>query len=169
MRSRAASLLGTLLFLVVAPGTVAVLVPYWITRWRVGPPLLGFGGLPVLGGLLILLGAPVLLESFGRFALEGRGTPAPIAPPERLVVHGFYRFVRNPMYVAVLLVVAGEGLLFGSVAVLQFALIAFVCVHLFVLLYEEPTLRGKFGAEYETYRSHVRRWLPRLSPWKPGA
>lgn len=167
MRSRAASVLGSLLFLVVAPGTLAGLLPWWITRWRLLPPLLGWSGLRVLGGLLVLLGVTVLLESFGRFALQGRGTPAPVLPPERLVVRGFYRHVRNPMYVAVTSLILGQGLLLGSAAVLQYALVVLLGFHLFVLAYEEPTLRRQFGAEYESYCADVRRWLPRLRPRSP--
>lgn len=169
MRSRVASVLGSLLFLVVAPGTFAGLLPWWITRWRVLPPLLDWPWLRVLGALLIIFGLPVLLESFGRFALEGRGTPAPIAPPERLVVHGFYRHVRNPMYVAVTSVVLGQGLLLGYAIVLQYALVVLLGFHLFVIGYEEPTLRRSFGAEYEAYCAGVRRWLPRLRPWRSGS
>jgi protein-S-isoprenylcysteine O-methyltransferase Ste14 len=167
MRSRAASVLGSLLFLVLAPGTVAGIVPWWISRWRVLPPLLGWTWLRVLGALLVLLGLPVLLESFGRFALEGRGTPAPIVPTERLVVRGFYRHVRNPMYVAVASLILGQGLLLGSVAVLQYGLVVLLAFHVFVLAYEEPTLRRSFGADYEAYCAGVRRWLPRLQPWSP--
>jgi protein-S-isoprenylcysteine O-methyltransferase Ste14 len=168
VRSRAASVLGSLFFLVLAPGTVAALVPWWISRWRPLPPLLGWPWLRGLGALLILLGLPVLLDSFGRFALEGRGTPAPIAPTERLVARGFYRYVRNPMYVAVTSLILGQGLLLGNAVVLQYGLMVLLGFHLFVLAYEEPALRRRFGAEYLAYCAGVRRWLPRLRPWHPG-
>lgn len=165
MRSRVTSILGSLVFLVVAPGALAVLVPWWVTRWRFQPPLLGWAWLRGVGALMIMLGLPVLLESFARFALEGRGTPAPIAPPERLVVRGFYRYVRNPMYVAVTSLILGQGLLLGSAALIRYGLLVLLGFHLFVLGYEEPVLQRQFGSEYEAYRAQVRRWLPRLRPW----
>ena len=161
---RASAIAGSAVFLVVAPGTVAVYVPWALCRWRLAPPLLGFPPFRVLGALLIAAGLPVLLDSFARFALQGLGTPAPVAPPQRLVVSGLYRYVRNPMYVAVLALIFGQGLLFGSVRVLEYGLAVWLGFYLFVLLYEEPTLRAKFGAEYEQYCARVRRWLPRLRP-----
>src|SRR4029453_16713860 len=163
--SRIASVLGSLVFLVVAPGTLAVLVPWWLTRWRLEPPLLGWIWLRGFGALIIPLALPVLLESFARFALEGRGTPAPIAPPERLVVRGFYRYVRNPMYVAVTSLILGQGLLLGSAVLIRYGLLVLLGFHLFVLGYEEPLLQRQFGTEYAVYRARVRRWLPRLRPW----
>lgn len=111
-------------------------------------------------------GLPVLLDSFARFALQGLGTPAPIAPPRHLVVTGWYGYVRNPMYVAVVSLILGQGLFFGSVRVLEYGVAVWAVFHLFVLLYEEPALRGKFGAEYGEFCGNVRRWLPRLSPWQ---
>src|SRR4029077_9269350 len=111
--NRAVAILGSAIFLVIAPGTVAVLIPRWICRWQMAPPLLGFAPFRVLGVLLICAGVPVLLDSFARFAIKGLGTPAPVAPPKHLVVSGLYRHVRNPMYVAVVLLIVGQGLLFG--------------------------------------------------------
>jgi protein-S-isoprenylcysteine O-methyltransferase Ste14 len=165
VRSRPAAVLGSVLFLALAPGTVAVLVPRWISGWRLQAPLLGWSWLRALGVVLILLGLPVLLDAFRRFALEGRGTPAPIAPPERLVVRGFYRYVRNPMYVAVTWLILGQGLLLGNAAVIGYGLLVMGAFHVFVLAYEEPTLRRLFGAEYAAYCDAVHRWLPRLRPW----
>jgi protein-S-isoprenylcysteine O-methyltransferase Ste14 len=164
------AILGSALFLLLAPGTVAVLVPWLICRWQLEPPLGGFFGFRVIGALCILCGLPVLLDSFARFALEGLGTPAPIAPTERLVLGGMYRHVRNPMYVAVTLIVVGQGLLFGSGAVLTFGLAAWGAASLFVLCYEEPKLRKTFGEEYEEFRANVPRWIPRIRPWRghPG-
>jgi protein-S-isoprenylcysteine O-methyltransferase Ste14 len=164
--NRPAAILGSAVFLVIAPGTIAVLVPYWICRWHMAPPLLGWPALRVLGALLICAGLPLLLDSFGRFAIQGLGTPAPVAPPKHLVVSGLYRHVRNPMYVAVSSLIFGQGLLFGSAQVLRYGAAVFVGFHLFVLLYEEPTLRGKFGNEYEIYCKNVRRWRPRTKAWK---
>ena len=164
MRRFGASL-GSIVFFLIAPGTVAGLVPWWITHWRPGAP---FGDNAIsrwLGAVLIVTGLAPLLASFARFAWDGLGTPAPIAPPSRLVVTGFYRRVRNPMYVALLMVLSGEALLFADVRVFYWALIFWAACHLFVLGYEEPTLKRKFGPEYDTYRANVRRWLPRLTPW----
>jgi protein-S-isoprenylcysteine O-methyltransferase Ste14 len=163
---RLRAILGSAVFLVMAPGTVAGLVPWWITRWRVGPPFFEFQPVRWLGVLLLALATPVLLESFARFALEGLGTPAPVAPTERLVVKGFYRWVRNPMYVAVESLILGQALWFGRWPLLLYALGGGLVMHLFVVAYEEPTLRRSFGADYETYCAHVPRWLPRLRPWQ---
>ena len=159
---RALALLGSAVFLVIALGTLAVYVPWTFTRWRVAPPLLGFFPLRVVGGLMMAAGLPVLLDSFARFAIQGLGTPAPVAPPQHLVVTGLYRSVRNPMYVAVSSLIFGQGLLFGSVSLLEYGLVVWLGFFAFVVLYEEPTLRGKFGKEYEDYCARVPRWLPRL-------
>ena len=167
---RAMALLGSAIFLVIAPGTLAVYVPWTFTRWRMAPPLFGFSSLRILGGLMIAAGLPVLLDSFARFAIQGLGTPAPVAPPQRLVVTGLYRYVRNPMYVAVTSLIFGQGLLLGSMALLEYGLVVWLGFFAFVLLYEEPTLRGKFGKEYEDYRARVPRWIPRFwSKRKPFA
>jgi protein-S-isoprenylcysteine O-methyltransferase Ste14 len=109
---------------------------------------------------------PILLDSFARFALQGLGTPAPVMPPKRLVVTGFYRYVRNPMYVAVTALIAGQGLLFGSVTVLEYGAIVWAGFFLFVVVYEEPVLGEQFADEYKRYRANVRRWLPRITPWR---
>jgi protein-S-isoprenylcysteine O-methyltransferase Ste14 len=163
---RAAAIIGSAIFLVVAPGTLAVYVPWTLTRWRIAPALLGFFPFRIIGALLIATGLPVLLDSFARFAIQGLGTPAPIAPPQHLVVTGLYQYVRNPMYVAVVSLIFGQGLLFGNVRVLEYGLIVWLAFHLFVLFYEEPTLRAKFGAEYKEFCANVRRWWPRIKPWQ---
>jgi protein-S-isoprenylcysteine O-methyltransferase Ste14 len=160
------ALLGSLAFFVVAPGTVAGWIPYWLTGWRMQAPLLGAAILRVVGGILIVLGLASLVESFARFALIGRGTPAPVAPPERLVVSGQYRYVRNPMYVAVLAITFGQALLLGSEVLLWYTVGLWLLVFAFVLVYEEPTLAQQFGSSYEEYRRNVRRWWPRITPWK---
>ena len=159
------ALLGTVLFLFLAPGFVAGLVPWWITRWRAEPPFLGFPPIRVLGILLIGLGVPPLLDSFARFAVQGVGTPAPVFPTRYLVVEGLYRYVRNPMYLAVVSVILGQALILGNVRLLQYAALVWLGFHLFVLVYEEPTLRDSFGVEYEAFCSNVPRWLPRSKPW----
>jgi protein-S-isoprenylcysteine O-methyltransferase Ste14 len=165
MKRAFAAALGSFVFLVLAPGFVAGLVPYWMTRWRFEPPLLGLPVLRPVGAVLIAAGLPVLLESFWRFATKGLGTPAPVMPTRNLVVSGLYRYVRNPMYVAVSSLVAGQGLLFGSARVLGYAVLVWIAFHLFVLLYEEPTLAASFPKEYAEFRRNVPRWIPRLTPW----
>lgn len=160
---RASAILGSAIFLVVAPGTLALCIPWYLTHWHFSSPL--FPVARVLGAALIVAGFPVLLDSFARFALQGLGTPAPVMPPERLVVTGFYRYVRNPMYVAVTAMIVGQGLLFGSVTVLGYGAIVWAGFFLFVLTYEEPALGEQFADEYWRYRANVRRWLPRITPW----
>lgn len=159
------SLLGTAVFLFVAPGVVAGGVPWWLTGWTFAPPLLGFEPGRWIGAVLMVPAPPLLLDSFVRFALEGRGTPAPIAPTEVLVAGGAYRFVRNPMYVAVVALILGQGLLLGRPVLLAYGAAAWLTMHLFVLFYEEPRLRADH-AGYEAYLAHVPRWMPRLTPWR---
>jgi len=156
---------GSLVFLVLVPGTVAGWVPYWLTGWHVHAPFFGLQILRWGGTIFILVGLASLVNSFVQFALVGLGTPAPIAPPTKLVVSGQYRHVRNPMYVAVLLILIGQSLLLGSAAVVRYSLVVWALFHAFVLLYEEPTLAARFGPSYEAYRKHVGRWWPRLRPW----
>jgi protein-S-isoprenylcysteine O-methyltransferase Ste14 len=165
------SVIGSIVFRFAAPGLLRVFIPWIMTGWRMSEPLLGVEPGRWLGGLLILFGAAVLLDSFAHFALQGRGTPAPIYPTATLVVSGAYRYVRNPMYLAVMALIAGQGFLLGSLPLLIYALAFGVVTHLFVLVYEEPTLRSTYGAQYEAYAAHVRRWLPRLTPWRsvPGS
>jgi protein-S-isoprenylcysteine O-methyltransferase Ste14 len=162
---RISAILGTAAFLVLAPGTVAGLVPWWISRWRLHPPFLGFAPFRAIGVLLMAFGVAVVLESFARFAIQGIGTPAPVFPTRHLVVQGPYRYVRNPMYVAVTALILGQALLLGDIHLLAYAVFPWLVAHVFVLTYEEPTLRKTFGAEYETYCAHVPRWLPRFTPW----
>ena len=151
------------MFLVVAPGVVAGLIPWWLTGWEAGttwPPL------QLLGALLLVAGVIVLVDAFVRFVVEGIGTPAPIAPTQRLVVGGLYRHVRNPMYLAVGATIVGQGLLLGRPILLLYAAVFAVVVLAFVRGYEEPTLARQFGAEYEDYRRAVPGWWPRLRPWR---
>jgi protein-S-isoprenylcysteine O-methyltransferase Ste14 len=162
---RARPVIGSIVFLGLAPGIVAGWIPYTLSRWEMGPPFFGFPASRWLGGIMLVASTAVLLDSFARFALEGRGTPAPIAPTDSLVVSGLYRYVRNPMYVAVVGAIAGQALLCANRALLAYAAVIGALFHLFVLGYEEPTLRRQFGASYERYRRNVRRWWPRLGPW----
>ena len=161
---RVPAIIGSAIFLVIAPGTLAVYVPWYLTQWRFEPAL--FPIARVIGGILIAAGLPILLDSFARFALQGLGTPAPVMPPRHLVVTGFYRYVRNPMYVAVTALIIGQGLLFGSVAVLEYGAIVWAAFFLFVLVYEEPVLGEQFPEQYKRYRASVRRWIPRATAWR---
>jgi protein-S-isoprenylcysteine O-methyltransferase Ste14 len=166
LREAIGPVIGSLAFFVIAPGTVAFWIPWRLTRWRMGPPLLDGTVVRAAGVLVVLAGLVPLVESFARFALRGLGTPAPLMPTRRLVVTGFYRHVRNPMYVGVVSIVVGQALLLGSRTLLAYAAAVWLAFHLFVLLYEEPTLRARYGAEYAAYCAGVRRWWPRLRPWK---
>jgi protein-S-isoprenylcysteine O-methyltransferase Ste14 len=158
--------LGSALFFLLAPGTIAGLLPYGITGWEMQPAFFGLEAVRWLGAALIFVGLAILIESFARFVTKGFGTPAPVAPPKHLVVSGLYRHTRNPMYVGVVSAVAGQALLLGDSRLLWYAIIVWICFHLFVLLYEEPTLRVTFGDEYERFCANVPRWLPRIRPWR---
>ena len=152
---------GSALFFAVAPGVVAGVIPWSLTGWETESEW----WLPVrvLGGALVVAGAAVLVHAFGRFVVEGLGTPAPVAPTEHLVVGGLYRYVRNVMYIAVTAAIVGQGLLLGQPILLAYAAVAWVGMAAFVLLYEEPMLASRYGAQYEEYRRAVPAWWPRLS------
>jgi protein-S-isoprenylcysteine O-methyltransferase Ste14 len=158
--NRIQAAIGSTLFFFLAPGTVAGLVPYLITQWRM-PASSAF---TIAGAALIVVALAMLIECFARFALKGLGTPAPIAPTQHLVVSGLYRFVRNPMYVAVLGLILGQALLFQSAGLFAYGAAMWIIFHNFVFFYEEPTLRHNFGDAYEGYCKTVPRWLPRLTP-----
>ena len=166
---RLLAILGSVIFLLIAPVTVVGCIPWWISRWHMQQVFGDSTILRVVGVALILAGVPVLLDSFARFAIQGLGTPAPIFPPRHLVVQGLYRYVRNPMYVALVLVITGQALLFGNLRLLEYGAIVWLSTHLFVLLYEEPKLRATFGDEYKTFCAHVPRWIPRPRPWHHSA
>jgi len=151
---RVFAIVGSIVFLLIAPGTVAGVIPWEISHWRMQ-----------VGASFIGVSIPMLLDSFARFALRGIGTPAPVFPTKHLVVTGLYRNVRNPMSVGVVAQMLGQGLLLGDVRVLGYGALLWVIFHLFVIGYEEPTLRQSFASEYEAYRASVPRWIPRLSPW----
>jgi protein-S-isoprenylcysteine O-methyltransferase Ste14 len=162
---RLSPILGSLFFLVVAPGIVAGLVPWAISSWQWSPAPFGIEPLRWIGGALIVGGAPILLDSFARFALEGLGTPAPIYPTDRLIVTGFYRFVRNPMYVGVVAIILGQALLLGDSRLIIYGAVVWLAFHIFVVAYEEPVLRRRYGAQFSDYCVHVHRWWPRLTPY----
>lgn len=153
-------LLKTLLFTLVVPGTVAVLVPRYLMR---GFPVPTPGLLSALGAVAILLGAYIYFRCAWEFAVRGLGTPAPIAPTKFLVVSGLHRYVRNPMYLGVALVIVGEAALFRDPHVAEYAALMLLTAHCFVVFYEEPTLLRQFGESYEQYRRRVPRWIPRFT------
>ncbi len=161
---RGEATLGSALFFVIAPGTIAGVVPWSITNWRIEPE--AAPALSITGAVLLVPFAAMLIECFARFVRHG-GTPAPIMPPEHLVVTGLYRRVRNPMYVAVTGLILAQALLFGSAALLAYGIFIWIAFHLFVLGYEEPTLRHTYGDKYEAYCEAVPRWLPRIRAWTP--
>jgi protein-S-isoprenylcysteine O-methyltransferase Ste14 len=160
---------GTTLFLVLAPGIVAGVVPWLLTGWKVEEPFPYWLPLRIVGLVLLAAGVTAVLHSFARFVTEGIGTPAPVAPTENLVVGGLYRYVRNPMYLAVGATIVGQALLLGQPILLLYAAGFFLVVGAFVHWYEEPTLRRQFGKHYEAYRRAVPGWWPRRTPWEAGA
>jgi protein-S-isoprenylcysteine O-methyltransferase Ste14 len=160
---------GSLIFLVLAPGVVAGLVPWLLTDWTVEEPLSHWLPLRIVGAILLVVGLAVLVDAFARFVREGLGTPAPVVPTERLVVDGLYRYVRNPMYVAVASIIVGQALLLGQVILLPYAALFGLAVWAFVRWYEEPTLLRQFGTEYDEYRRAVPAWWPRRTPWSSAS
>jgi protein-S-isoprenylcysteine O-methyltransferase Ste14 len=155
-----ALLFKNLLFSLIVPGTVAIYIPLRLVEER--SPVWGLG--PAVGILGLLLGAFVYSWCVWDFATFGRGTPAPIDAPKRLVVRGLYRYTRNPMYVGVLTVILGWAFIFGAANLGLYALAVGTCFHLFVILYEERHLRAEFGSEYDAYCLQVARWLPLSRP-----
>ena len=160
---------GSAVFFAVAPGVVAGLVPWWLTGWRFATPFPSWTPFRIAGALLTVAGGLVLVSAFARFVTEGVGTPAPVAPPQHLVVGGLYRYVRNPMYLAVVAAIVGQALLLGQLSLFAYAAVVAAATLAFVLLYEEPYLAERFGAEYEGYRRNVPGWWPRLRPWRPAS
>ena len=160
---------GTASFFVLAPGLVAGLVPWWLTGWRMRHPHPSWAWAPLqaAGVALLAAGVLVLVDAFVRFVVEGVGTPAPVAPTRHLVVGGLYRYVRNPMYLAVVATIIGQALALGQPTLLLYAAAMGATMVAFVRGYEEPTLRRQFGAQYEAYRRAVPAWWPRR-PWQSG-
>ena len=163
---KAKAAVGSTAFLVLAPGVVAGVVPWWLTGWRHEEAPAYWIPLRIAGALAIGAGAAALLHAFVRFVVEGVGTPAPVAPTERLVVGGLYRHVRNPMYLAVAATIVGQALLLNQPILLGYAAAFGVAVAAFVRWYEEPALRRRFGEQYEAYRAAVPAWRPRRAPWR---
>ena len=159
------TLLKSLLFMLIVPGTVTVLVP-WAFIAYFGPGALQFGFLKLLAIPLWIVGAAGLLWCAWDFAQKGDGTPAPIDAPKKLVVEGLYRYVRNPMYVSVLMILVGQFLWLGSRWVFAYTLFMFTTFHLFITNYEEPNLKRLFGDQFDRYARSVPRWIPSLTPYR---
>ena len=156
-------------FFCAAPGVVAGLVPWLLTGWVL--PASSTASLIVRGcvaSVAVLSGLVVLIGAFVRFVGEGSGTPAPFAPTDRLVIGGIFRFVRNPMYIAVVTILLGQSVLFESTTLLVYTVVVWATMAAFVRWYEEPVLATRYGQQYEQYRRNVRAWWPRLSPWTSG-
>jgi protein-S-isoprenylcysteine O-methyltransferase Ste14 len=152
-------ILNTLLFTILVPGTVAVYIPYRLTGRYAN---LATGAVTWLTAAIIVAGAATYFLCAWEFAVRGLGTPAPIAPTKYLVTTALHRYVRNPMYLGVALVILGQAVLFRSVHVVEYAFLMLLIAHIFVVTYEEPTLRRQFGEPYEEYRRAVPRWIPRF-------
>ncbi len=152
-------IVNTAIFTSVVPGTVAIIVPRWLLGGY-GPLRNGF--FPWLGGIVLCIGSVIYFRCAWEFAARGLGTPAPIAPTQFLVTTALHQYVRNPMYIGVALVIVGQAIMFQSVHVAIYALLMLLAAHVFVVLYEEPTLKRQFGESYEEYRRSVPRWIPRL-------
>jgi protein-S-isoprenylcysteine O-methyltransferase Ste14 len=164
---KAGAALGSAVFFVLAPGVVAGLVPWLLTGWQVRS--LPAWWLPLrLAGVVLVAGTAVLVQAFARFVVEGLGTPAPVAPTRELVVGGLYRYVRNPMYLAVLAAIVGQALALGQVVLLPYAAVVAAAFVAFVHWYEEPTLTRQFGDRYRAYRRAVPGWWPSRHPWGPA-
>jgi protein-S-isoprenylcysteine O-methyltransferase Ste14 len=163
---RTIAVLGSAVFFLVAPCTLAGLVPWWITDWQLRPPFLNLALTRGIGVIMILAGVPGLVDAFARFALQGLGTPAPIAPPRNLVVTGLYRYVRNPIYVALVAIILGQAMLMGDWRLVVYGALLWLFFHVWVVAIEEPTLEQTFGEKYEAFRAAVPRWIPRMTPWR---
>lgn len=156
---------GSAIWLALAPGTVAGVIPWWLTGWRVAAPA-PMWGIRAVGVALIIAAGFTLLSGFADFAIDGLGTPAPLAPPRKLVVRRAYKYVRNPMYLAVVSAVVGQALWLGHLSLLLYAAAAGLTMAAFARWVEEPELLERFGDEYTRYRRAVPGWLPRLHSWK---
>jgi len=161
MRRAVWPIVNTAIFTVVVPGTVAVLIPRWILGGFRKP---GGGILTWIGIIGICCGAAIYFRCAWEFAVQGLGTPAPIAPTKYLVTTALHRKIRNPMYVGVALLIVGESALFRSAHLIEYAALMLFVAHIFVVIYEEPTLHRQFGESYDQYRRSVPRWIPHIRP-----
>src|SRR5258708_32000102 len=161
---RTIPVLGSAVFFVVAPCTLGGLVPWSITGWQLRPPFLGLELTRGIGAIMILAGVPGLVDAFARFALQGLGTPAPIAPTRNLVVTGLYRYVRNPIYVAVVAIIPGQAVLMGDWRLIVYGGLLWLAFHVFAVAYEDPTLDRTFGRRYDAFRTADPRSARRRTP-----
>ena len=161
MRDVAPAAWGSAIFFLIAPGVVAGVVPWSITRYARPAEF----PIVLFGLALVALGLAALIACFVQFVREGRGTPAPVAPTEKLVVGGLYRWVRNPMYLAVAMIILGQAVAFASAGLVVWFVVFAVAVVSFVAAYEQPALRRAYGASYDAYCRAVPAWWPRLTPW----
>ena len=163
-------LFKTAIFTALAPYTVGLCLPDYVHQafsHETDAHILAPPPLFIVGILFLLLGAVIYFWCAWDFASKGMGTPAPIDAPKKLVINGLYRFVRNPMYLGVFSLILSQAMQHYSQPILIYFLFVFACFHLFILLYEEPHLKKVFGKEYDDYCQNVRRWIPRLSPYRP--
>lgn len=163
---RARAVAGSILFFCVAPGLVVGLGPWLLAGWQLEYPFPYYAPLRIVGGLLLAAAVGFLVTAFVRFVVEGLGTPAPVAPTEHLVVGGVYRYVRNPMYVAVVAAILAQALLLGRPILLWYAAGIALLQAAFVRFHEEPGLRARYGDGYEAYRRAVPGWWPRWRAWR---
>ena len=154
-------IIKTLVFTLLLPGVFLVLVPYFLLSWFGDEFNVEIGSFRYFGALPVLLGVLIYIQCAWSFVSLGKGTPAPVDPPKELVVQGLYKHVRNPMYLGVLFLLIGEVIFFGSLLLILYTALVFLCFHVFVVVYEEPHLRARFGDSYKRYRESVPRWIPR--------
>lgn len=159
MRRASIPILNTVIFTVVVPGTVAVYIPMLLVGGFRRPT---DGLLTWVGCVVIVIGAAIYFRCAWEFAVRGLGTPAPIAPTKYLVTTALHRYVRNPMYLGVALLIVGEAALFRTLHLMEYAALMLLVAHTFVVFYEEPTLERQFGESYEEYRRKVPRWIPKI-------
>jgi protein-S-isoprenylcysteine O-methyltransferase Ste14 len=158
---KSTSAAGSFLFFLAAPSVVAGLLPWYLTGWATNTPADSWWPPRVAGVVLVVFGVSVLVHAFVRFVTEGVGTPAPVAPTEELVVGGLYRYIRNPMYLAVTVTILGQALLLGRPVLVVYGLGVWTVMAAFARWYEEPALERRFGAHYIAYRRAVPAWIPR--------
>jgi protein-S-isoprenylcysteine O-methyltransferase Ste14 len=153
--------LVTTLATLLVPGVASLVVPYFILRATGQPLLRAFGAVQIAALLIAFVGAAMVVWVSFSFVRHGGGTPVPVVPPKRFVRHGLYRWVRNPMYVGALLVLLAVVIFTGSLWILVYTAGLWAALHTFTVLLEEPQLKQRFGATYETYLKEVPRWIPR--------
>jgi protein-S-isoprenylcysteine O-methyltransferase Ste14 len=159
-------IIKTLIFTLLLPGVFLVLVPYFLLSLFGDRFAVDIGRIRTIGLIPMLFGVFVYIRCAWSFASLGKGTPAPIDPPKKLVVQGMYKYARNPMYIGVLFILIGEAFFFASLLLSIYTVLMFMCFHLFVVVYEEPALRAKFGDSYRKYCDSVPRWIPRTEKAK---